>query len=183
MRYGYARISADDQNLDRQLVALAREDCAQVIEETGSGVKARHRLDGLLGRLQADDELVVIDLDRFGRATAELILMMDDLTKRGVVMRVLSAPSMDIRTDDGRLFADITAVLAAHELRRTKRRQRQGIDAAKAAGRHLGRPRKMTGEQIAKAREMLAGDESPAAVARLFKVDVKTVRATLKRND
>ena len=40
MRYGYARISSDDQNLARQRVALAREECGQIIEETESGVKA-----------------------------------------------------------------------------------------------------------------------------------------------
>ncbi len=50
MRYGYARVSSDDQNLDRQRIALAREECAEVVEEKKSGVTARHRLDALLAR-------------------------------------------------------------------------------------------------------------------------------------
>ena len=45
----------------------------------------------------------------------------------------------------------------------------------------MGRPRKMTGEQINKAREMVADNEPVAKVARLFQVDVKTLRTTLKR--
>lgn len=182
MRYGYARISADDQNLDRQRVAMTRAECAQVIEETGSGVKARHRLDALLGRLQAGDELVVTELDRLGRSTVDVILMMDELTRRGVALRILATPSLDIGHEDGRLIADITAALAAHERQRIKRRQAQGIEAAKAAGRHLGRPRKMTGQQIAEARARVAADEPARVVARAYGVDVKTLRATLKRH-
>jgi DNA invertase Pin-like site-specific DNA recombinase len=52
---------------------------------------------------------------------------MDDLIRRGVVLRVLALPSLDITTNDGRLIADILASLAAHERRRTRERQRQGL--------------------------------------------------------
>ena len=83
MRYGYARISSDDQCLDRQRTTLARELCDQVIEETGSGVTARKRLDKLLARLVAGDELMVSEIDRLGRTTADVILMMDELTPPG----------------------------------------------------------------------------------------------------
>ena len=48
MRVGYARVSTDDQNLDRQRAALAEAGCAEVIEEIESGVKARNRLVALL---------------------------------------------------------------------------------------------------------------------------------------
>ena len=180
MRYGYARVSTDDQNLDRQRIALDREECAEVIEEKKSGVTARQHLDALLGRLTAGDELIVTELDRLGRSTGEVIMMMDDLTKRGAVLRVLSMPSLDIRSDDGRLIADIMASFAAHERRRTKRRQEQGIAAANAAGRHLGRPRKLNGQQIAEARARIDADEPTRIVARAYGVDVKTLRSTLR---
>ncbi len=182
MRYGYARVSSDDQNLDRQRIALAREECAEVIEEKKSGVTVRHRLDALLGRLAAGDELIVTELDRLGRSTGEVIMIMDDLTKRGAVLRVLSMPSLDIRSDNGRLIADIMASFAAHERRRTRRRQEQGIAAAKAAGRHLGRPPKLNGQQIAEARARLDSDEPVPVVARAYGVTVKTLRATLRRS-
>lgn len=182
MRYGYSRISTDDQNLDRQRVALAREECAEVIEETGSGVKARHRLDALLGRLQLGDELVVSELDRLGRSTGEVVLMLDELTRRGVALRILATPSLDITHEDGRLIADITAALAAHERQRTRRRQEQGIAAAKAAGRHMGRPGKMNGQQINEARARIADGEAVSTVARAYGVDRKTLRATLCRS-
>ena len=180
MRYGYARISSDDQCLDRQRTTLARELCDQVIEETGSGVTARKRLDKLLARLVAGDELMVSEIDRLGRTTADVILMMDELTRRGVALRVIGMPWLDITSDDGRLIADIVASLAAHERRRTRRRQAEGIVAAKADGRHLGRPRKMNGQQIVEARARLTADEPLRIVAKAYSVDVKTLRSTLR---
>ncbi|WP_395442848.1 helix-turn-helix domain-containing protein [Caulobacter sp. UC70_42] len=53
--------------------------------------------------------------------------------------------------------------------------------AAKAAGRHLGRPPKLNGQQIARARARLAGDEPVRVVARAYGVSDKTLRATLAR--
>jgi DNA invertase Pin-like site-specific DNA recombinase len=181
MRHGYARISTDDQNLARQRQALTAAGCDTVVEEVESGVKARRRLDELLTGLRDGDELVVAELDRLGRSTGEAVLLMDELIKRGVKLRILALPSLDIATNDGRLIADILASLAAHERRRLRERQRQGIAAARATGRHLGRPPKMNGQQIGEAQARLAADEPTPVVARAYGVTPKTLRATLAR--
>ncbi|GGB43232.1 DNA invertase [Sphingomonas metalli] len=181
MRYGYARVSTEEQNLARQRASLALAGCDQVVEEVESGVKARRRLDALLERLQGGDELIVAELDRLGRSTGEAVLLMDELIKRGVQLRVLALPSLDIATNDGRLIADILASLAAHERRRLRERQRQGIAAARSSGRHLGRPQKMNGQQVGEARARLAADEPVPVVARAYGVTPKTLRATLAR--
>lgn len=181
MRYGYARVSTDEQNLARQRQQLAAAECDQVVEEVESGVRARRRLDQLLGRLREGDELIVTELDRLGRATGEAVLLMDELIKRGVKLRVLALPSLDIGTNDGRLIADILASLAAHERRRLRDRQRQGIAAARSAGRHLGRPLKLNGQQVSEARARLAADEPARVVARAYGVTTKTLRSTLAR--
>lgn len=181
MRYGYARVSTEDQSLARQQAALALAGCDQVVEEVESGVKARRRLDALLERLQGGDELVVAELDRLGRSTGEAVLLMDELIKRDVQLRILALPSLDIATNDGRLIADILASLAAHERRRLRERQRQGIAAARSSGRHLGRPQKMNGQQVGEARARLAADEPVPVVARAYGVTPKTLRATLAR--
>jgi putative DNA-invertase from lambdoid prophage Rac len=181
MRHGYARISTDDQNLARQRQALTAAGCDTVVEEVESGVKARRRLDELLTGLRDGDELVVAELDRLGRSTGEAVLLMDELIKRGVKLRILALPSLDIATNDGRLIADILASLAAHERRRLRERQRQGIAAARATGRHLGRPPKMNGQQIGEAQARLAADEPAPVVARAYGVTPKTLRATLAR--
>lgn len=181
MRHGYARVSTDDQSLQRQRVALSAAGCDQVVEEVESGVKARRRLDALLGKLESGDELVVAELDRLGRSTGEAVLLMDELIKRGVQLRILALPSLDISTNDGRLIADILASLAAHERRRLRDRQRQGIAAARSMGRHLGRPQKMNGQQVGEAVARLAADEPAPLVARAYGVTPKTLRATLAR--
>jgi DNA invertase Pin-like site-specific DNA recombinase len=182
MRHGYARVSTDDQNLARQRQALTAIGCDQIIEEVESGVKARRRLDGLLADLQSGDQLIVTELDRLGRSTGEAVMLMDELIRRGIVLKVLALPSLDIATNDGRLIADILASLAAHERRRLRDRQRQGIAAARSAGRHLGRRPKMNGQQIGEARARLAADEPVPVVARAYGVTPKTLRATLARN-
>lgn len=181
MRYGYARVSTDEQSFARQNAALLVAGCDQIIEEAESGVKARRRLDALLERLRDGDELIVTELDRLGRSTGEAVLLMDELIKRGVQLRVLALPTLDIATNDGRLIADILASLAAHERRRLRERQRQGIAAARSSGRHLGRPQKMNGQQVGEARARLAADEPVPAVARAYGVTPKTLRATLAR--
>jgi len=181
MRYGYARVSTDEQSVARQRIALGDAGCDQITEEVQSGVRARNRLDALVASLRPGDELIVTELDRLGRSTGEAIVLMDELIRRGVRLRVLALPSLDIATNDGRLIADILASLAAHERRRTLERQRQGIQAARAAGRHLGRPPKMNGQQIAEARGRLAGGEPTRVVARAYGVSVSTLRDTLAR--
>jgi DNA invertase Pin-like site-specific DNA recombinase len=95
MRVGYARVSTDDQNLDRQRAALAEAGCAEVIEEIESGVKARNRLVALLARLTAGDELVVKSLDRLGRRAGELVVLLDEQHRRGVLVRILDMPWLD----------------------------------------------------------------------------------------
>ena len=181
MRHGYARISTEEQNLARQRLALAAAGCDHVVEEIESGVKARRRLDGLLSQLRAGDELIVSELDRLGRSTGEAVLLMDELIRREIKLTVLSLPSLDFGTNDGRLIADILASLAAHERRRLRERQRQGINAARLAGRHLGRRPKMNGQQVREARQRIEADESVSVVARAYGVTPKTLRATLDR--
>ena len=97
-------------------------------------------------RLTGGGELIVIKIDRLGRSTSEVIMFIDELTKRGIALRILAMPALDIM-----------ASFAAHERRRTRRRQEQGIAAAKV-GRQLGRPRKLDGQQVAEARARIAAD-------------------------
>lgn len=56
MRYGYARVSSEEQSLARQRSQLSAVGCDQIIEEVQTGVKTRHRLDRLLAGLEAGDE-------------------------------------------------------------------------------------------------------------------------------
>ena len=126
MRVGYARVSADDQNLDRQRAALASVACDQLVEEIESGVKARNRLGSLLSRLAPGDELVVKSLDRLGRRAGELVILLDEQHRRGVNVRILDMPWLDYSAPIGRFIAQMFAALAELEREQTRERQRGG---------------------------------------------------------
>jgi DNA invertase Pin-like site-specific DNA recombinase len=73
MRYGYARVSTADQNLDAQRARLIEAGCAEVFADKASGTKAsRPEWDKLLAKLQPGDELYCIRLDRIGRSVRHL---------------------------------------------------------------------------------------------------------------
>lgn len=181
MRYGYARISSDDQHLDRQRHLLEAHGCDRIVEEVESGVKARRRLEALLSALQAGDELVIEQIDRLGRTAGATILLMDELHSQGVTMRVLALPLIDYDTPAGRYVAQTFAALAELFRSEQRQRQRQGIEAARRAGRHLGRKQKMNGQQVAEAQSRIEAGEPVRVVARAYTVTPKTLRATLAR--
>jgi len=138
MRFGYVRVSTDDQHLERQRHALEAYGCDQIVEETKSGVS----LEALLARLVAGYELIIEQIDRPGRGAGPTILLMDELFRRQALLRVLSLPSLDYATPHGRYVAHTFAALAEIVRGDMRQRPRAGSDAAKRAGRHLGRNRR-----------------------------------------
>ena len=89
MKYGYARVSTDDQSPALQLAALKRAGCKTVFKDEGlSGATTkRPALLRCLKTLQEGDTLTVWKLDRLGRSLRYLITMLDELKHRGVKFR------------------------------------------------------------------------------------------------
>ena len=136
--YGYARVSAADQNEDRQLVALqaAGVDPENIFTDRKSGKDFnRPAWKRLVRRLKANDLLVISSLDRFGRNYAEMQDEWRRLVKiRHVHVRVLDMPILDTTTRQGLLavfIADlvlqILSFVAETEREHIKARQREGI--------------------------------------------------------
>lgn len=152
MTYGYARVSTSDQNLDRQLDALAAFGVDEVFADKASGRDfERPEWRRLMGRICAGDVLVVKSIDRLGRSYDEVIDQWRAITKeRGAAVVVLDMPLLDTRRrhDDvtGALIADIVLQLLSYvaqvERESIHQRQAEGIAAAKARGVRFGRPRK-----------------------------------------
>ncbi len=138
---GYARTSTVDQDagLDAQIAELEAAGCTRVYREKVSSVDAqRPELAAALGYLREGDTFVITRPDRLARSTTDLLTIVEGLTKRGVVVRLLS---MDISTGTatGKLLLTLMAGIAAFERELKLERQRHGIAAAKAAGRYKGR--------------------------------------------
>src|SRR6202167_5156871 len=86
MKYGYARVSTDDQSPGLQLAALKKAGCKTIFKDDGlSGATTkRPALPRCLKKLEHGDTLTVWKLDRLGRGLRDLITMLDDLKHRGV---------------------------------------------------------------------------------------------------
>ena len=177
MKYGYARISTEDQNLDLQRDALVRAGCIEVFEDRGvsGSIARRPGLDAAMAQLRPDDVLVVWKLDRLGRSLPHLIETVRLLGERGAGFASLSE-NIDTTTAGGKLVFHIMGALAEFERSLIVERVTAGIEAAKRRGKHIGRPRKLTPEQIAHARAVIeAGSQTPAGMAALLNVDKSTL--------
>ncbi len=181
MKIGYARVSTDDQNLALQRQTLEAAGCELVFEDQGISGAARNRpgLSEALTKLQAGDVLVVWRLDRLGRSLAHLIEVIEAIGTAGAGFQSLN-DAIDTTTAGGRLVFHVAGAFAEFERGLISERTRAGMKAAKRRGQHVGRPPKLSRQQIAHAKILLAeGAESRSAVAALFGVDVKTMRRAL----
>jgi DNA invertase Pin-like site-specific DNA recombinase len=173
---GYARVSTQDQNLDRQLDALKAAGCLRVFADRKSGKNtARAELAKALDFMRPGDTLVVASLDRLSRSLQDLIAMVAELRQRGVGFRSLHE-SLDTTTPGGRLIFHVFAALAEFIRELIVEGTREGLDAARARGRVGGRPVVMTPEKIAAGRSWLA-DHSVSATARMLGVSRGTLYA------
>ena len=140
MKYGYARVSTDDQTPALRLAALNKAGCKTIFKDDGlSGATInRPALRRCLKKLEYGDTLIVWKLDRLGRSLRDLIAMLDDLKKRGVKFRSLTK-AIDTDTPTGRAMWQMIGVLAELERSMISERTRAGVNAAKARGVKFGR--------------------------------------------
>jgi DNA invertase Pin-like site-specific DNA recombinase len=178
MKYGYARVSTDDQTPALQLAALKRAGCKTVFKDEGlSGATLkRPALTRCLKTLQDGDTLIVWKLDRLGRSLRDLIAMLDDLRARGVKFRSLTE-AIDTDTPTGRAMWQMIGVLAELERSLISERTRAGVKAAQSRGVKFGRKRKLNAQQIIHARTLIDRGDTPQSVAAILRVS----RATLYR--
>lgn len=158
--YGYIRVSSRDQNEDRQRVALAEKEIPPknlyVDKQSGKDFK-RPQYQKLLRRLRAGDLLYVLSIDRLGRNYEEIQQQWRVLTKDiGIDICVLDMPLLDTRQGKdlmGTFIADlvlqILSFVAQSERENIRKRQAEGIAAAKARGAVFGRPAKTAPDDFA----------------------------------
>lgn len=149
--YGYVRVSSVEQNEDRQMIALNKAGVhdSQIFMDKQSG-KDFHRLnyEKLVSRLQRGDLLYIMSIDRLGRNYTEIQNQWSILTKEiGVDICVIDMPLLDTRDRKdlmGTFIADlvlqILSFAAENERENIRKRQEQGIAAAKERGVRFGRP-------------------------------------------
>lgn len=154
-KFGYARVSTDDQHLDLQRDALQKAGCHDIYEEKMSGKQAdRPALLQCLRALRAGDTLVVWRLDRLGRSLSDLVKIVSELEAREVAFESL-AEKIETGSATGRLVFHVFAALAEFERNLIRERTHAGLQAARARGRKGGRPPKLDAKQIREIKQLL----------------------------
>ena len=149
-KIGYARVSTESQNLDRQLDALKKYGVDMIYNEKMTGTKKdRPELNKLLDRMTAGDVIVVESLSRLGRSTKDLIELTELFQTKGVHLVSLKE-SIDTNTSTGKLLFTLMSAIAQFERDTIADRTREGLRSARARGRTGGRPR-TDSDQIKKA--------------------------------
>ena len=137
--FGYARVSTEQQNLDRQLDMLEKYGVDFIYNEKMTGTKRnRPELKKLLERLTEGDTVVVESLSRLGRSTKDLIWLIETFNAKGVNLVSLKE-SIDTTTSTGKLLFTLMSALAQFERDVLADRTREGLAAAKARDPKGGR--------------------------------------------
>ncbi len=157
--YGYVRVSSTDQNEDRQLIEMNKLNIPQsqifIDKQSGKDFN-RPQYQELLEKLTSGDLLYVLSIDRLGRNYEEIQNQWRILTKeRNVDIVVIDMPLLDTRREKnllGSFIADLVlqalSFVAQSERESIKKRQAEGIAAAKERGVKFGRPAKRLPENF-----------------------------------
>lgn len=180
MQYIYSRVSTGKQDTANQLAKL-RElyPTAKVFEETASGAKRRPVLESLLHTLQAGDQLVVAALDRLGRRTSEILALIEDLEKRGVILKSLRE-GVDYSTIAGKLVTQILAACAEMERGLIASRTRDALAAKRAQGIVGGRRPTFTQDTVERVKALRAEGFSCRDVAAMTGMSASRVSQVCK---
>lgn len=151
--WGYVRVSSKEQNEDRQvseILPLVSTESHLIIEKQSGKNFDREKYQSLKNLMDSGDTLIIKSLDRLGRNYHQIKEEWNDLTDRGIFIKVLDTPLLDTsKYIDDNLMAsfvsnivlEVLSYVAENERKNIKSRQREGIANAKAKGVNLGRPK------------------------------------------
>ncbi|MGO3858593.1 recombinase family protein [Neisseriaceae bacterium CLB008] len=182
-RYGYARISTQDQTLNLQQDALMKAGCDQLFTEIASGKNAQRKvLNQCLNSLKPGDTLVVWRLDRLGRSVRDLVNIIGELEKNQINFESLTE-KIDTHSNTGKLIFHVFAALAEFERNLIRERTFAGLAAAKARGRVGGRRPKLSPAEIhTLLRDIQAQKTSITQLAKQYNVSRTTVYSIIKQH-
>lgn len=184
-KYGYVRVSSKSQELNSSTESQKKELSRQGIPKNNLRVEIGSAADAIKNRpvfqklieeeLQKNDLLMVTKIDRCSRNTLEFLKLQDNLFQRSITFVALDIPhSNDLATN--KLIATSLSAIATFENDRRKERQRQGILAAKEAGKYKGRKTVINKTLISKVKDLK--EHSNLSVTQIAKLTEKS-RATI----
>ena len=151
--YYYARVSSKEQNLDRQIAAFlslgAEERDIITDKESGKNLDRAGYQALKNAMLRRGDTLVIKSLDRLSRNKADIKNELQYFKDNGIRLKVIDLPTTMMELPEGQewvfemvnnILIEVLGTIAEQERTTIRQRQAEGIAAAKAKGKKLGRP-------------------------------------------
>ncbi len=178
---GYARVSTDSQNLDRQIDALIAAGVSRkhLYCEKMTGTKAdRPELNRMINDLETGDTVIIADLTRISRSTKDLLETVDKIKNKGAYIKSLKDTWLDTTSNNPYNDFLLTVMSGLSQLERDliSQRTKEGLVSAKARGRNGGRPSK----QNEKAEMVMALYDSGMKIADIVR-NTELSRSTVNR--
>ena len=184
---GYARVSKSDgsQDLETQIQKLkaAGVEDGQIYIEQASGAKDdRPVFKECLKACRKSDVLVFYRFDRITRSLAKLVITMDDLSKRGVMMKSLTEP-FDTSDPTSRAMVQMIGIFAELERNIISRRTKDSLAYRKSIGVKLGRPSALTADKIEQLEFMVSRGKSVKEMCEKLSISKPTYYKWLKARE
>jgi len=192
---GYLRVSKDTQDVQNQKLAIldfaqkegiSVDDFIEIIISSRRSTKDR-RIDELLERLQEGDTLIVSELSRIGRSVGEIITTVDELVNKKIrFIAIKEGIRLNGRQDlQTKVMVTMFGLFAEIERELISLRTKEGLAAARARGKQLGRPKGILGKSKLDGREeeirlFLEKGVSKTAIAKITEVDKSTLYHFIK---
>lgn len=140
MKIGYIRVSTEEQNTIRQEIIMQELGVEKLYVEKVSGKSTDNRpqLKEMMSFIREGDVVVVESISRFARSTSDLLKLVEQLREKKVDF-VSQKETIDTTTPQGMFMLTVFGAMAQLERETILQRQREGIEAAKAAGKYKGR--------------------------------------------
>ena len=139
MLIGYVRVSTQEQNEQRQYIALKEKNVDKMFADKASGKNTeRKALKEMLSFVREGDTVITESISRIARSTRDLLSIIDLLTQKGVEFISLKE-NIDTTTAQGRFMLTVFAAMAELERENILQRQKEGIAIAKEQGKYKGK--------------------------------------------
>lgn len=181
MMIGYARVSKEEQNLNRQIDQLTAYGAEKIIQEKYTGTRRdRPGIDTLFNILRPGDSLVVESISRLGRNTLDILLLTQELTMKEVQFISLKE-NMNTATPTGKAMLQMMSVISELERNLLADRVREGIAASQKRGVRMGRPKVPQEKLDVAVRMYQSGDYSVKEIAETNHLSLGTLYKELNR--
>ncbi|OAB44650.1 recombinase family protein [Paenibacillus antarcticus] len=174
-KYGYARVSTTEQNLDYQIERLEAFGIDELVTDKKTGINAkREGLQSILTRLTEGDIIVILRIDRIARNVRDLLNIIETIEAKGAGLIIvdMGGNTVDTKTAMGKFMVTMLGAVAEFEYGVNRSKQLEGIDLAKREGKYTGSVKRYHDkhEGMNHAIEMYVKGETVAKICKVTKI-------------